>query len=219
MSNRDANDTSATAIGFGDIRAEWIAAGLIDPNASKTEPKPFDEAEALRAQRLERFQDLCPVEFRQKIDRSKLPNLAAWDSADAWNMQAPGLWLWSTETGRGKSRMAWRLFGRAHVQHGRHVLKTSGQSLAESYFEDHMDGDPRRFYRRALAPDILIIDDIDKAEVSERNRRALRELWDELYSHRKAVIVTANRPIEWFAKDFGPSAVRRMREICTEIKF
>lgn len=204
---------------FADFRAAWIAAGLIDPNAPAVEPAPFDSVAYLRAQRMEKFKELCPAEFRQAIDRTRLPNLAAWDEADKWAMTAPGLWLWSHETGRGKSRMAWRLFGRAHVEHGRFVLKCSGQSLVEDYFQAHMDGEPRRFYRRMLQPEILILDDLDKAEVNERNRRALRELWDEFYAHRKAVVVTSNEPVAFFEEQYGPSCVRRMREVCREIKF
>ncbi len=215
MNEGDAAEPST----FAGLRALWIKEGIFDPNAPKAEPKPFDYAASLRAQRMEKFVALCPDEFRQKIDRSKLPNLAAWDEADAWTLQVPGLWLWSHETGKGKSRMAWRLFGRAHVEFGKYVLKCSGQSLCEEYFECYMDGDPRAFYRRILRADLLIIDDIDKAEVTERNRRAIRELWDELYANRKAVVVTSNEPVEFFRAQFGESCVRRMREVCREIHF
>src|SRR4051812_49372842 len=86
---------------FADLLDQWKAAGLIDPSAPK--PAPRDPASFVREQRLARFKELCPVEFQQKIDRSKLPNLAAWDEADAWTGCAPGLWLWSHETGRGKT--------------------------------------------------------------------------------------------------------------------
>lgn len=213
------NETEKHPQAIESFRDAWLKAGLIAPEAPKPEAKPFDIAEAVRAQRTERFRALCPEEFYQKIDRSLLPNLAAWDLADAWNLAAPGLWLWSHETGKGKSRMAWRLFGRAHVSLGKYVLKASGQSLCENYFEAHMDGDPRRFYRRMLEPDILVIDDLDKAEITERNRRAIRELFDDLYSHRKAVVITANEPIEWFRASLGESCVRRMNEVCREIKF
>lgn len=204
---------------FAALREAWIAAGLIDPNASVTPSAPPDTATLVREHRMERFKEQCPAEFLQRIDRTKLPNLKAWDEADAWQIVSPGLWLWSHASGRGKTRMAWRTFGRAHVEQGRHVLKCSGQSLVEEYFECHMLGDPRSFYRRVLSAELLIIDDLDKAEFSERNRRALRELWDELYSRRKAVLVTANEPIAWFVGPLGESCVRRMREVCREIPF
>lgn len=202
---------------FADFAAQWRAAGLMASGAQPS--KPPDIGVLLADQRMERFKALCPLEFQQPIDRARLPNLVAWDEADAWSGEAPGLWLWSHETGRGKTRMAWRQFGRAHVRKGQYVLKATGQSLCESYFEAHMDGDPRAFYRRMLQPDLLIIDDLDKAEITERNRRAIRELFDELYSHRKAVIVTSNEPIEFFNAGLGESCVRRMREVCREIRF
>lgn len=202
---------------FADMLAQWKAAGLIDTNAPK--PAPVDTYAYLRAQRLERFKAHCPAEFSQKIDRSRLPNLPAWDAADAWGFCSPGLWLWSHESGRGKSRMAWRLYGRAHVERGLYCVKGSGQSLCEDYFAYHMDGNPRGFYRDLLKVDILIIDDIDKADFTERNKRTIRELFDELYAHRKAVIVTAQEPISFFANVIGDSCVRRMREVCREIPF
>lgn len=204
---------------FAAMREAWIKAGVIDPNAPTPAAQPLDTAAVVRESRMNRFREVCPAEFRKNIDRAMLPNLAAWDEADAWSMSSPGIFLWSHASGKGKSRMAWRIFGRAHVELGKHVLKCSGQSLVEDYFECHMDGEPRNFYRRMLAPEILIIDDFDKAEFSERNRRAIRELWDELYANRKAVVVTSNEPIEWFIKPLGESCVRRMREVCREIAF
>lgn len=187
--------------------------------ADGSTPPPFDIGAYLTAQRLARFKELCPAEFRKPIDRALVANPAAWDEADAWNGAHPGLWLWSHETGRGKSRMAWRQFGRGHVRHGKFTIKASGQSLCEDYFAAHMDGEPRAFYKRVLRADLLIIDDLDKAEWNERNKRTVRELFDELYAHQKAVIVTANEPIAWFADVIGPSCVRRMAEVCREINF
>ena len=215
--NDETNTETAIGFHFAGLRDEWQAAGLFDSNAPQIAQKTT--AELLREQRLTRFNALCPVEFREKIDRTRLPNLAAWDEADAWGGTHPGLWLWSNETGRGKSRMAWRQFGRAHVERGRFTIKASGQSLCEDYFSHHMDGNPRTFYRSILCADLLIIDDLDKAEFNERNKRTIRELFDELYAHRKSVIVTANEPISFFEQVTGASCVRRMREVCREISF
>lgn len=197
--------------------AQLNIAGELAPPGTGEE---FDVKEYLRIQRLARFKELCPAEFREPIDRRRLPNLKAWDEADAWAGTHPGLWLWSNATGGGKTRMAWRLLGRMHVKHGKYIIKTSGQQLAEAYFEFHMDGDPRGFYRWLLRFDIILIDDLDKIDLSDRRYvRMMRELFDEFYTSRKAVVVTANEPIAFFSTVAGESCVRRMREVCREIPF
>lgn len=200
----------------------WSEAGIFP--AERQPAAPFDVDEytraALKKQRLESFRNQCPAEFQKPIDRTLLPNLIAWDEADLWNGSHPGLWIWSKGTGQAKSRLLWRQFGRLHVQHGRSILKTSGQSLAEEYFGFHMDGDPRGFYRWLAGYDLLFIDDLDKINLSDgRSPRMLREVFDELYACKKSVLVTANEPIEFFAKNVGQSCARRMREVCREIEF
>lgn len=218
-------------ISFADaLRREWIAAGIMDADAPPLPPAiPLTQAQEeeqvrqfIRAQRMEAFKSLCPAEFRPKIDRALIKNLAAWDEADAWAGAHPGIWIWSHETGHAKSRMLWRQFGRLHVERGKAVLKITGQALAEEYFAHHMAGHPRAFYHWVMAYDIVMIDDIDKMDLDANNARAprmCRELFDELYAHHKPVLVTANEPIEHFQKRIGDSAARRMSSVCREIKF
>lgn len=202
---------------MAEIVAQWNIAGELAPPGTG---KKFVLEDHVKEQRLARFKELCPAEFREPIDRRRLPNLKAWDEADAWAGTYPGLWLWSTVTGRGKTRMAWRLLGRLHVKHGKQIIKSSGQQLAETYFEFHMDGDPRGFYRWLLRFDIILIDDLDKVDLSDRRYvRMMRELFDELYARRTAVVVTANEPIAFFSTVAGESCARRMNEVCREIPF
>lgn len=203
---------------FSDLAGEFHA---MFPDA--TAPK-LDEAEVvremLRNQRMERFKAICPSEFRKPIDRSLLPNVKAWDAADKWAGAFPGIWLWSHETGRAKTRMLWRQFGRLHVGSGKMILKASGQCLAEEYFSAHMDGEPRAFYRWAMKHDIVMIDDIDKLDTSDaRAAKMLRELFDCLYSENKPVLATSNEPIAFFERKIGASTARRMREVCVEVCF
>lgn len=209
---------------IAELTAQWRAAGLL-PEPGAVAPPTEEEQDArtrqvIRAQRLARFTELCPAQFRKRIDRTLLPNLEAWDAADTWDGAYPGLWLWSHTTGRGKTRMAWRLYGRHHVDRGRSVIKASGQALAEEYFGYHMDGDPRGFYRWLHHGQILVIDDLDKVDYEDRRYgRMIRELFDEIYARQWPVIVTANEPIDYFTSVLGASAVRRMREATREIAF
>lgn len=176
--------------------------------------------ELLRASRLADFKRSCPAEFCLPIDRARIPNIAAWDVADSWACSSPGLWLWSHETGRAKSRMAWRLLGRAYCNHGKRYFATTGMHLAEIYFGYHMAGEPASFYSMVFRNDLVLVDDIDKCDVADkRTGPMLREFFDEAYKRRAAVVVTANEPISYFEQVIGSSAARRLREVCTEIQF
>ena len=164
-------------------------------------------SEVLREQRLARFNDLCPAQFRERIRRELLPNLTAWDAADAWTGGHPGIWLWSAATGLGKTRMLWRHLGRMHVEHGRSILKLSGQAMAEEYFRLHMDGKPGDFYRWLEQSDLIFLDDLDKIDFSNpRSPRMLRETFDKFYEAKKPVLVTANEPIAWFGSTLGETS-------------
>ena len=211
--------TDSTSVASDFIAALREAGLYVEPSERKP-AAPYDPAAAIREQRMAHFKELCPPEFLKPIDRSLLPVLRAWDESDAWAGSTPGVWLWSRETGQGKTRMAWRQFGRLHVNHGKHCLKATGQALAEEYFTYHMDGEPRAFYRWLARCDVLFIDDIDKIDLQDRRYcRMLRELFDELYAARKPVCVTSNEPISYFAKFCGESCCRRMREVAREIHF
>lgn len=214
------------ALSLEAIRREWIAAGIMsaDP-APQAAPLTQDEEvervrQMVRAQRMDAFKSNCPEEFLSKIDRERLPNLEAWDAADAWNGRFPGVWLWSHVTGKGKTRMLYRQFGRLHVEQGKAVVKITGQQLAEEYFAYHMKGEPRAFYAWLNRYDVVMIDDIDKLDMDDRRApRMCRELFDEFYTKHKAVLVTANEPIAHFQKRIGDSTARRMNAVCTEIGF
>lgn len=212
-------DTPPIADWLEDFRRQWAPDMVIGQH----KPKEVTEDEIrqqIRHQRLAAFRELCPPEFSQKIDRSKIPNTGAWDQADVWQGAFPGLWLWSHATGKGKSRMLWRQFGKLHVDFGRDVVRATGQQLAEDYFRFYMAGNPREFYRRLMRHDVIMIDDLDKADFrADRTVRMLRELWDFLYEANKPVLVTANEDITEIENRLGMSGGRRIRHVCREVCF
>lgn len=195
-------------------------------------PAPtYNLAAHIKRQRMESFHKSCPEEFHQAIDRTKIKNLKAWDEADKWDITAPGIWIWSHATGEAKTRMLWRKFGQAHVEKGLTVQRTTGLNLAEEYHDCYKRNTTSLFYRMICATDVVMFDDLDKMRLPEdgqgyaereeasRNARMLRELFDTFYEEHTQVLVTANEPISWFADRIGESAERRMRAVCTEIKF
>lgn len=222
-------DTTQTMGSLADeFRRLWGLAPR-DPNAA---PLPVPTVEDLiRDQRRENFRRFCPKEFQQKIDRTKIPNLAAWDEADKWNGRAPGIWLWSHSTGEAKSRMLWRKFGQLHVEQGRTVVRITGLNLAEDYHDHFNKNATAQFYRHLAGRkgQVVMLDDLDKMPLpaadlgyaervhADRNARMLREVFDMFYEEHVPVLVTANEPIAFFAERCGPSTERRMKAVCTEV--
>jgi hypothetical protein len=211
-----------------ELRKQWNLPPR-DPNAP---PLPIPStAELIRQQRLTRFNEFCPAEFRAKIDRAKIPCLEAWDDADKWNGEFPGLWIWSEDTGKAKTRMLWRKFGHLHVRLAKNILRVTGINLAEEYHDSFNKSKTADFYRALMAVDVVMLDDLDKMALPEqgdgfgqqeqaaRNGRMLRELFDKFYEHHVPVLVTANQPIEWFGQRIGASGERRMRECCRVVSF
>lgn len=213
------------------FRKAW---GIVE--REKVKPQTQEEIDAkIRAlverQRMENFRRFAPPEFVQKIDRTKIPNLKAWDLADSWEGTFPGRWLWSHETGEAKTRMLWKKFGQFHVRKGMSVQRVTGLNLAEDYHDAYNKSRTANFYRDLCSTDVLMLDDLDKmplpspkagfseSDNSRRNARMLRELFDSLYEDHSIVLVTSNEPIAWFAERIGESAERRMRAVCTEIQF
>jgi hypothetical protein len=216
---------------FADIVKVWREAGIIG-DAPPSQPKEFNVAEYIHQQRVNKWREYCPEEFRKKIDRSLIKHLPAWDEADKWEGSFPGLWLWSHETGEGKTRMLWRKYGQFHVRQGRIVVRISGLGLAEMYHDYFNKSATSAFYREFNHKGgIVMLDDLDKMSLpgtdqgfseqdqSARNARMLRELFDKFYEHHTPVLVTANEDVDWFEQRIGPSGARRMRETTKAIHF
>jgi hypothetical protein len=215
------------------LRRAW---GLPDTTPSPVAPISEEEErerirQLIRSQRLERFNEFCPTEFRQKIDESKIPNLAAWRAADSWTGNHPGLWLWSSDTGEAKTRMLWRKYGQLHVEQGKTIVRIGGVNLSEAYAEAYFASKTDLFYSRFSKMAVVMLDDLDKIplmehgigykekEIADRNTRMLHQLFNHFYEWRKPVLVTANQNIAWFQERLGESAARRIRSVCTEIDF
>lgn len=167
------------------------------------------------------FQKKCPVEFRQALDLSKLKNPGAWQEGWAWAPGTfPGLWIWSAETGRGKTRFAWHKIGQAFLHTWADPLFVTGVQLYDLAYNKWREGSPgefRDFFRRRS---FVVLDDLDKFYLGKDEiALMLRELFDFFYRERVSVIVTANVPPEQFAATIGGSAQRRILEVCQPIAF
>lgn len=217
-----------------ELRKLWGCAEIThkpDRNSNDEEAERQRILAMVRSQRHERFKEFCPVEFLQKIDESKIPNIAAWRAADSWTGCHPGLWLWSADTGEAKTRMLWRKYGQFHVDQGKTVLRISGVNLSEAYSEAYFNSTTDRFYARFAKMNVVMLDDLDKIplveamqsfkekEIAERNVRMLHQLFNHFYEWHKPLLVTANQPIQWFQDRIGESGARRIRAVVKEIDF
>tara|TARA_R110000868_G_scaffold253540_1_gene510112 strand:- start:487 stop:1161 length:675 start_codon:yes stop_codon:yes gene_type:complete len=214
----------------------WRKAGVLPPEGTPFKKLTHEQeaevtAKVIRQNRMERFKLMCPPEFQKKIDEKLIENPTAWAEADKWEGSFPGLWLWSNDTGRAKTRMLWRKFGALHVNQGKVVARITGLNLAEEYHDAFNRNRTSEFYGQFSKMGVVMLDDLDKmplphqdasfsqSDQGMRNARFLRELFDKFYENHVPVLVTANENIKFFAERIGPSAERRMREVCKEISF
>jgi hypothetical protein len=204
----------------GSILAAWGVHGASD------EPVPEESyergrREILAAQRLKSFTDRCPARFLEPFDLRRLP--ARPDvvrTALAWQGTHPGLWMWSQETGQGKTRVMWQLIRKARVDLGLSCYEWTGQQWADDLWRHWMEGSADQLWWWLNRWDVLCIDDVDKINLSDvRQQRALREFFDLIYREQKPAIITANRPPSWIVDTLGNSAERRVLESFTALHF
>jgi len=177
--------------------------------------------EVLAEQRRKVFGRRCPDEFAVPIERQRMKAPAsAVDRALSWSMTSPGLWLWSSATGQGKTRVLWELYRIAYTERGKSICELTGQQWADEVWQHHMAGTMQQLWGWLMRWDLLVLDDLDKANLTdERQARAMRELLDVLYRGRVPAVVTANRPPSWITEMLGQSAGRRAAEAFTAIRF
>lgn len=166
----------------------------------------FDEKERMR-----RFKEVCPSEFFQKIDLTKIKNATAFAKVVSWSGQFPGPLAYGP-TGTGKTRSAWSVLGRLWVREGKAFRWYSAKRLTDSFFEYHMEGRPEAFWRGLGGVNLILLDDMDKMESSERNNTVLFELYDWLTREQHPAITTTNQGQDWWANRMGEAFARRMFE-------
>jgi len=159
--------------------------------------------------RSERFRTVCPEQFYEKIDRSKLASPEAFDAVQAWDGTCPGPLLVGA-TSKAKTRAAWAVLGKLYVRHGiafefftaERILK----ALEESRFglDDYLD-----YHRRWSS--LFFFDDLHRFNTQfESEGKALSQLYDWIYRHKMPCITTTNKDRTWWATLLGESTARRM---------
>lgn len=192
---------------------------IIAANLPETAPPlPYELTD--EGKRLANFRKICPPEFMAKIDRTKVPNPAAFDTVAGWNGRTPGILAWG-DTDTAKSRAAWSALGRLYVKEGRTFAWFSAKRLVDELerYESKHAGD--EFWRFYSGYDMLFVDDADKINWQfESQGILLFQFYDWVYRAQRPCITTTNRSREWWTKGLGGAFTRRLFDDChSAVKF
>lgn len=170
--------------------------------------------------RLADFRRVCPVEFQQKIDRTKLANPAAFDRVANWNGRYPGPCL-SGGTGSAKTRAAWSALGRLYVIEARTFNWFPSRRLTTELARYEDINAAEEFFRNQRHYRTVLIDDVDKINwMYDSQKEQLFAFYDWVYRERQPCITTTNQNREWWAERMGDAFVRRLfDEAHFEVKF
>ena len=164
--------------------------------------------------RMEEFNRLCPALYRD-TDPLKLPcNPDVVKLVLGWTYGSKGLVLHGA-TGRGKTRLAYMLVRRL-VLDGRSVSAFDSLSFAHRVGETFGEYQGERFIREQQKVDVLMLDDLGKAKLTERAEAELFGLVEHRIANLKPLIVTTNfvgdKLSNKLSEDRATPLVRRLRE-------
>jgi hypothetical protein len=210
-----ANKRSARHVG-----TEWEDVLKIARESLPEEAPPLPYDLTPEGQRMARFRQLCPVEFMQKVDRTKLKYPAAYDRATAWNGSFRGPVLFG-EHGSRKTGAAWSVLGRLFVNDGREFAWWPVKKLVSDLEEYEQANMAEAFWRKYSRLDVLMVDDIDKINWSFPSQpSALFAFYDWIYRDHRPCITTTNKDRAWWTERMGDAFARRLFEDAHfEVKF
>lgn len=164
--------------------------------------------------RIEEFERVCPPLYRD-TDPLKLPcNPEVTKLVLGWVYGPKGLVLHGA-TGRGKTRLAYLLVRRL-VLDGHSVSAFDPLSFAHRVGETFGEYQGERFIREQQRVDVLMLDDLGKAKLTERAEAELFGLVEHRIAHFKPLIVTTNfvgdKLSDKLSEDRATPLVRRLRE-------
>lgn len=173
----------------------------------------------LDSERENLWAEICPPLFQRTKDELLPQRQLA--EAMAWEYNPKGLLLHGS-TGRGKTRIVWRILRKQFLNGLRFEAMTAGEfsrkssdSAANGYAEDWAE--------KLVRVRLLFIDDLGKGKLTERNEADLFDIIDRRIAFERPIIVTTNSVGDELQKrldpDRGAPLIRRLREFCDCISF
>ena len=176
--------------------------------------------DAVQSCRME-FEKLCPEIYRG-TDPAKLPVQGKLAEVMAWRYGPRGLILHGV-TGRGKSRCAWLLMER-EIMSGRRTAALdweAGLGWAATFKVSSERA--VRWLRKLSTVEVLFLDDVFKARLTESFEAALYGIIENRTSRGLPIIATTNDTgaslKARMSDDRGQAIYRRLKEFCRSVNF
>lgn len=161
-------------------------------------------------QRFAEFARICPIEFTETIETRRLPNSGAFSRMVQWDGVFPGP-MASGATGTAKTRAAWALLKRLHIEKAKTFAWFPVKKLLTDFNKYEAANLGQEFYKQYSHQSVLFVDDIDKINWSfDSESAALFQFYDWVYRENRPCISTTNRPATWWAEKMGDAFTRRL---------
>ena len=178
-----------------------------------------EQQDERRKERIAEWPKICPPLYLES-DPARLPKLSA---VLAWKYGGRGLLLHG-ETGKGKTRCAWQLLRRLHVEEGIRPVVFTATSYSVAITKNfNAEGNPEKWLERINGAQLVFFDDFGKCRLTERGESELFGIIEERMANQLPIIITTNFVGGSLAgnlrSDIGSAMVRRLRECCECIGF
>lgn len=180
-----------------------------------------EQAERTAREQEMQWQKLCPLAYRNTaVDKLPIPDKA--DEILAWNYGAKGLMLYGP-TRRGKTRCAW-LQLKKMFKLGKSI-KVLDALAGFNYMAEFSNGGEaaREWVESYCRCEILFLDDVFKAKLTDSFEAAIFAIIDYRMSHNLPILATLNDTGETLtarmSSDRGDAMVARLKEMCNVIQF
>lgn len=176
---------------------------------------------AERSRRRRHYMDICPKSFL-KTKRKNLPgNQDTIIKILGWNRKN-GLLIYGP-TGTGKTRTCWLLIKELIIDRGFRCFYFRATDLARKIeSSSYADGNHNHLIGGLIDAECLIIDDLFKQKMTERQTIDLFDIIDGRMQNGSPSIFTTNETGETLLSKNNPSLInpilRRLRDYCTKIR-
>ena len=165
-----------------------------------------------------RWLDLCPPAYQDTVIE-KLPNPVKAAEVMDCDLRPPGIILHGP-TGTGKTRCGWLLV-RREFDRGKSI-RVLNSKAAFDYNDAYLKGKISNWVDSQCQPDLLFLDDVFKAKITDSFEQAMFAIVEYRVSHYRPILVTSNDTGETLAArmspDRGDAFVERLRSF-REIRF